>query len=239
MNALDRRHPSQRLYYRNVRIALTVAVAVHAAVLALAPVPLSPPRPAAPGALRMIETSGAFFSGAAGMESRPAPLDRAPSEPAAVAPPAEAVRAADEPVRTIRAADAAPAGAASATGARTTEGTGAGSGSAALEEGPQVFYAYDTAPRVRRKAEPAYPAAAREAGLEGAVVVNLNIDERGRILRAWVAEARAADILVEAALDAAYEFEFEPGTWRGAPVLCTVAIPFQFLLRQTIEVEGR
>lgn len=221
MNALDRRHPSQRLYYRNVRIALIVAIAAHAAILALAPVPLSPPRPLGPQVLRVVETSGALLAGTASPRT------------------VETIRAADGLVRMVPAAEAAPAsaGAGAATGTKAGGGL-AGSGPEALESGPPVFYAYDTAPRALRRVEPAYPAPARAAGLEGTVVVNLNIDERGRILRAWVAESRAADILVEAALDAAYEFEFEPGTWRGAAVPCTVAIPFQFQLKQTLEVEG-
>lgn len=238
MNALDRRHPSQRLYYRNVRMALIAAVAMHAAILAFAPVPLSPPRPLGPQVLRVVETSGALLAGIAGpAEPRePAPVD---AEAAAAASPGtvETIRAVDEPVRTAPAGEAAPGGAGAARGARAASGL-AGSGSPELESGPPVFYAYDTAPRAIRRVEPPYPAEARAAGLEGTVVVNLNIDERGRILRAWVAEARAADILVEAALDAAYEFEFEPGTWRGAAVPCTVAIPFQFHLTHTLEVEG-
>lgn len=236
---LDRRHPSQRLYHRNVRIALSVAVVVHAAVLTLAPVPLAPPRPMGPSMLRVVDTSGLLLSGGAGTRSRAATVEPAVAEPAPSAPTAGTDPSFEEPVRTLHATDAAPGPPASAAEARTAEGAESGGGSAALEEGPPVFYAYDTAPRVRRRVEPAYPARAREAGHEGTVVVNLNIDERGRIQRAWVAEARAADILVEAALDAAYEFEFEPGTWRGAPVRCTVAIPFQFHLKQAIEVEGR
>jgi protein TonB len=238
VNALDRRHPSQRVYYRNVRIALIVAIAAHAAILAFAPVPLSPPRPLGPQVLRVVETSGALLAGIAGpAEPREAASPDAEPAPAASPRTAETIRASDEPVRMVPAEEAAPADAGAGTGTRTAGGL-AGSGSQAQESGPPVFYAYDTAPRALRRVEPAYPATARAAGLEGTVVVNLNIDERGRILRAWVAEARAADILVEAALDAAYEFEFEPGTWRGAAVPCTVAIPFQFQLKQTLEVEG-
>jgi protein TonB len=189
--------------------------------------------------LRVVDTSGLLLSGAAGTRSRAAAVERAGAEPVHSAPASGTDASFEEPVRTLSAMDAGPGPPASAAEARIAEGAESGGGSVALEEGPPVFYAYDTAPRVRRRVEPAYPARARDAGQEGTVVVNLNIDERGRIQRAWVAEARAADVLVEAALDAAYEFEFEPGTWRGAPVRCTVAIPFQFQLKRIIEVEGR
>ena len=108
------------------------------------------------------------------------------------------------------------------------------------EASPPVFYSYDRAPQATRRVEPEYPAAAREMGAEGTVVVNLNIDEQGRILRAWVATANANEILINAALDAAYEFKFTPGMQRDTPVKCTVAIPFQFTLRKILQVtEGK
>ncbi|HET9253141.1 MAG TPA: energy transducer TonB [Candidatus Eisenbacteria bacterium] len=238
MNAFDRRHPSQRRYYRNVRNAMIGAAAAHAAVLALAPVPLPPIPAMRPSVLHMVETPGLLLAG-----GTPAALRSAATDPGASgAPPrlpamVEPIREVPEPVRTMPATAAAPPQASDGrTGAG--HGTGMAGGLGGAEEAPSVFYAYDTAPRATRRVEPPYPPAARAAGLEGTVVVNLNIDERGRILRAWVAEARASDVLVEAALDAAYEFAFEPGTWRGAPVKCTVAIPFQFRLKQTMEVEG-
>ena len=239
MNAFDRRHPSQRRYYRNVRNAMIVAAAAHAALLAFAPMPLPPLRPVGPNVLHLVETSGLFLSAGAPAASRPSgSASDASSAPPRLPAMAEEIREVHEPVRTIPAAEAAPSEA--GTGARPGSGHRGGSAGAygTAEEGPAVFYAYDTAPRATRRVEPPYPAEARAAGYEGTVVVNMNIDERGRILRAWVAEARAADVLVEAALDAAYEFTFEPGTWRGVAVKCTVAIPFQFRLKQTLEVEG-
>ena len=129
-----------------------------------------------------------------------------------------------------------------AAGSRTSTGGGDGSGGAGggggEPEGPPVFYAYDSPPRALKRFEPVYPPEARAQGLEGAVVVNLNIDERGRIMRAWVAQAAAPEILIDAALEAAYHFEFVPGSQRGVPVKCTVAIPFEFRLRRTLEVDG-
>jgi TonB family protein len=107
--------------------------------------------------------------------------------------------------------------------------------SAGSEDGPPLFYAYDAPPRVTHAITPEYPAAARSAGAEGTVIVNVNVDEHGRVTRAWVATAEAPESLIEAALDASYQFVFAAGTMRNVPVPCTVAIPFQFSLRRTFQ----
>jgi periplasmic protein TonB len=236
VNALDRRHPSQRVYYRNVRVAMTVAILAHAAVFAFVPVPLAPFRPLGPDVLRVVEMSGQLLAGSSdrAKEHLAAPDDASPPEGV---PSTDGFRAVEEPVRTTPASTEAGPSGEPRTGV-SGAANGVADGGDMVEEGPEVFYAYDTAPRALRRVEPAYPPEARAADLDGTVVVNLNIDETGRILRGWVAQSNAPEILVAAALDAAYQFEFEPGTWRGAPVRCTVAIPFQFHLKHTVEVEG-
>jgi periplasmic protein TonB len=240
VNALDRRHPSQRRYYRNVRIAMTLAVLTHAAVFAWVPVPHGVPRPFRAQVLTVVEASGLLLARIGEGAAAVAP----PSDVPGPSAPVESFRAVDPAVRTVAAAEEeaiAPGGGAVPTGTSGGEGSGgaAGYGSATADVETEVFYAYDTPPRTKRRVTPAYPAEARAAGLEGSVVVNVNIDDHGRILRAWVAQSNAADVLVSAALDAVYQFEFEPGKWRDTPVRCTVAIPFQFHLKQTIEMEGR
>jgi TonB family protein len=241
VNALDRRHPSQRVYYRNVRVAMAIAVLTHGAILAFVSVPSGSTRTVGSEVLRVVEASGALLAGT--MDSPGGPL-MGPTPDAPATRATEPFRAVDEPVRTVAATDAAPSGGdrgstrARTAGGGVAAGSGVGGGVTGHDEGTEVFYAYDIAPRALHPVEPEYPQAARAAGLEGTVVVNVNIDDRGRILRAWVAQADAADILVAAALDAAYQFEFQPGTWRGEPVRCTVAIPFQFHLNQTMQVEG-
>jgi protein TonB len=202
---------------------MIAAALIHAAVFALAP-------PYRPRPFRMkadfIRVVNAVL---------PAVEEGAPAAPPAPAasPPRERV-VADAAIRTRSGAaelEPGPATAATSTGA---QGSGAAAG-AITDEAPPVFYSYDRPPRAIRRVEPAYPPAAREIGAEGMVVVNLNIDERGRIMRAWVATANANEILINAALDAAYQFEFSPGTQRDIPVKCTVAIPFQFILKKRLE----
>lgn len=138
-----------------------------------------------------------------------------------------------EQLETVPASRVRAAGAAGGVGEGAGGGGAAGSGE---EEGigdePPVFYSYETSPRVVRRVEPEYPLKARVAGEEGTVVINVNIDAAGRILRAWVAESTASESLVEAALDAIYQFQFLPGKQGGYPVKCTVAIPFHFSLKR-------
>lgn len=168
------------------------------------------------------------------LEGSSAAAAATPPSPGTPAPPRERV-VADLSIRTQN-------GAAEIEASRPAQGSagsgsGAGAGVVGGEDGsPSVFYSYDRAPQATRRVEPEYPAAARDMGAEGTVVVNLNIDEHGRILRAWVATANANEILINAALDAAYEFEFKPGMQRETPVKCTVAIPFQFTLRKILQV---
>lgn len=125
---------------------------------------------------------------------------------------------------------APPSAAGSATGSVPAT---AGGGGTLEEDAAPVYYGYDTAPRALRTFEPAYPAAAKYSGFEGTVVININLDERGSILRAWVASANAPELLIATALDAVYQFQFSPGLARGVPVRSTVAVPFRFFLKRS------
>jgi len=232
VSALVGRHPLKERYYRDMRNAIAAAMVLHAAVFIVAP----PYRP------KPFQMKADFIRVVNAVVPT---LDQgtAAAQPAGpVAPPRERV-VADLPVRTSNAAAELPPSSPAPGAPGAGQGSGGGVGTAgvgATDEAPPVFYSYDRAPAVTRRVEPAYPPAARDMGAEGTVVVNLNIDERGKILRAWVAAANANEILVNAALDAAYEFEFAPGTQRDVPVKCTVAIPFQFTLRRTLQVtEGK
>jgi len=217
---------------------MTLAALTHAAVFAWVPVPHGVTRPLRAQVLTVVEASGLLLARIGeGSAAAVAPRSNAP------ATSVESFRAVDPAVRTIAAAEEeaiAPRSGAVSMGTIGGEGSGAAAGYGSTTDGEaEVFYAYDTPPRTKRRVTPAYPAEARAAGLEGTVVVNVNIDDHGRILRAWVAQSNAADVLVSAALDAVYQFEFEPGKSRDEPVRCTVAIPFQFHLKQTIQMEGR
>jgi len=202
----------QRGYYRRVEVALVIAALAHAAFLWTAPPYVPRPYKLASSPLRLVAASVA--GDAAAPESPPStpairPILREFSAPVV----AEQLHAVTEP-------SAASGGVQAGSQGLSPEG----------ESAPPVFYAFDSPPRITRRVYPEYVPFAREQGAEGTVVVNANVDERGRIMRAWIAQASAPEILVEAALDAVYKFEFLPGSAHGYPVKCTVAIPFRFSL---------
>lgn len=94
---------------------------------------------------------------------------------------------------------------------------------------PEMFLAFDTYPQVIQSAKPKYPELARKAEVEGTVVVMVTIDETGKVIKAWIGES-SAEILNEAALEAAYKFRFTPAMQRDVPVKATISIPFRFSL---------
>jgi len=238
------RHPAfdlRRRYHARVRNATVIAILLHGIVFATAP-PYSP-RPAAkrPSPLRLVAVSGGWGVGSAdaGSGGGGAPANASLRESPRALPAGASLF--ESRVTTEPAEVATSAGGTDATirGGGEVKGGVLGEGAGGFEEtGPPVFYDFDTAPRATRRVEPDYPAAARSRDEEGTVVVNVNIDERGRILRAWVAAKDASEALVSAALDAAYQFEFTPGKQRGTPVKCTVAIPFRFNLMEVRQEHG-
>ncbi len=232
MSELDRGHPLQQRYYRNVRNAFIAAMVIHSLIFALTPPYMARPLRMAPDPLRWVEAQGPSVRAAAPSETSPAaPRTAAPRPPEGVVVGA-LIRT--EPAATTQ-ASSAPAPVAASTASTSTEGAGAVN-RYGEEPGPPVFYAYDEPPRVRHRVEPEYPAAARAQGAEGTVVIHVNVDPQGQILRAWVATASAPEILIDAALDAVYQFEFLPGAQRGVNVPCTVAIPFHFSLKQVLQL---
>ena len=239
MSALDHRHPSQARYRRNLRRALAVAVAVHAILFAVVPAYTAAPPRSERDWIRMVDVrpwrSREPWPGSPGSNAPSAGGRVSAEPPTADAEPVRMESAAQ--VETTPAAPPASAGVVATGGgggAGTGGGAGLGGGTGDGDE-PPVFYAYDVAPRVIRRVEPVYPLEARSQGLQGTVVLHVNLDERGRILRAWVARADAPEALIRAAMDAIYQFEFEPGRQKDMAVPCTVAIPFLFHLERVLD----
>jgi protein TonB len=218
VSELDKHHPLRRHYYRRVRNALVVAALAHVGLFLGAPSYRPNPPVMRADPIHLLPTGASIRS------TRMAPVATAGEPGETVAPPA--VRAAVErEIRSEQWLEPEPVGSPSQGGA-------AGPGGPAESQSPPVYYGYDTAPRALKTIDPEYPLVPRNSGLEGAVVINLNLDERGRILRAWVASASAPEVLIAAAIDAVYQFEFAPGLSRGVPVRSTVAIPFRFTLKR-------
>jgi TonB family protein len=77
-----------------------------------------------------------------------------------------------------------------------------------------------------RKISPAYPSLARSAGVQGVVLVEIVIDEKGK-----VADARAIagpNLLRAEAVRAAREWEFKPFSPAGVPVRAAGTLSFRF-----------
>jgi protein TonB len=71
---------------------------------------------------------------------------------------------------------------------------------------------------------------AREAGIEGSVMVKVLIDEKGKVVAASILQSNVTDSMNQAALVAAHRCTFEPAKQRHKPVPVTIAIPFEFRL---------
>ena len=87
---------------------------------------------------------------------------------------------------------------------------------------------YDEYPVVVSAPEPEYPPIAREAGVEGRVVVEALVGRDGRVRRVVVKEGNA--MLAESASKAVKTWRFKPARWRGQAVTAWVAVPVQFRL---------
>ncbi|WP_179299491.1 energy transducer TonB, partial [Rubrivirga marina] len=74
-----------------------------------------------------------------------------------------------------------------------------------------------------------YPELAIRAGVEGQVVVQFVVDERGNVIDPVVLRT-PNPLLTEAALKAVTESRFTPGQQRGRPVRVRYAVPVTFTL---------
>lgn len=87
-----------------------------------------------------------------------------------------------------------------------------------------------TPPRLAQFVEAEYPEAARAAGLEARVLVELVVGTDGRVQDAKVVEP-AGQGFDEAALAAVRQFVFEPATKDGKPISARVRYPYVFEMR--------
>ncbi len=85
-------------------------------------------------------------------------------------------------------------------------------------------------PRALSRAAPQYPASARHKGLEGRVVLQLLVDERGQVRDVRVLDADPPGVFDDAAVAAARRFSFEPATAAGRPTQAWVRQVIRFTL---------
>jgi protein TonB len=79
-----------------------------------------------------------------------------------------------------------------------------------------------------RNVNPEYPPVAMQARVQGVVILDVIIDEQGRIIEARV--LRSIPLLDQAALDAVRQWEYAPTMLNGAPVPVKMTVTVNFTL---------
>ena len=107
--------------------------------------------------------------------------------------------------------------------------SGDGDGSAPM------FVAYDEPPMpvgglISIQRNLVYPEIARRAGIEGTVILHVQIDEKGEVRNIKVMKALDLDVLTEAAIDAVQKVRWKPARQRDEPIMVWVSVPINFSL---------
>ena len=99
-------------------------------------------------------------------------------------------------------------------------------------EGPRVkFIPYDAPPVPLRPIRPKYPEIAQEAGIEGTVVVQVFVDDKGRVKETVILKGIPNTGLDEAATEAIRSVRFRPAKQRERAVGVWISIPVNFRLK--------
>jgi protein TonB len=84
-------------------------------------------------------------------------------------------------------------------------------------------------PPAPQRAEPVYPDMARQAELEGVVMVQIGVNEFGDVVEATIVQG--VEGLNQAAIEAVYKWKFRPAKQRDIPVPVRIVVPIRFVLR--------
>jgi protein TonB len=93
------------------------------------------------------------------------------------------------------------------------------------------FVPYDTPPEPKYWFKPKYPDIARQAGIEGMVILKLLVDTDGAVLKVQVLKS-LHPALDQAAVEAAKSWQFSPARQRDKPVRVWVSFPVNFILKE-------
>jgi len=97
------------------------------------------------------------------------------------------------------------------------------------DEEPLEFFNVSEKPTIVKRAAVKYPPIAQKAGIEGMVLIEFTIDEKGAPIKMTV--KRGHPMLNDAALAAAKEYRFTPAKQGDRAVKVKWQIPFRFRLR--------
>lgn len=98
----------------------------------------------------------------------------------------------------------------------------------AMDEPGDAAAAGERPARVAAAMPPAYPAAAKQQGIAGSVVLLVDVDAQGKPTRVAVEQSSPAGVFDAAALDAVRQWRFEPALSQGKPVAGRVRVPLGF-----------
>ncbi|WP_162588584.1 energy transducer TonB [Variovorax sp. RA8] len=87
----------------------------------------------------------------------------------------------------------------------------------------------DQPTRVLHAVPSPYPREARQAGVQGRVLVEMEVDERGNVARTTII-GESPKLLADAAVSALNQWKFRPHTYRGVPVKVRLRQPITFKL---------
>jgi protein TonB len=173
-------------------------------------------------ALARSRTSSSSSSASPERSHTPAPL--APVEPPTGISP-ETGRDAISP-STINSVSAVERGGGSVDGIGISERPPAAPPTS-TRSGPERLHQGIQAPRKTVDVAPRYPALARETRVEGTVILDVIIDERGTVASTRVLKSVA--LLDQAAIDAVQQWKFTPARLNGEaiPIVMTVTVTFR------------
>jgi len=98
--------------------------------------------------------------------------------------------------------------------------------------GPRVkFIPYDDPPVAKSAINPVYPEIAQEAGIEGTVIVQAFINDKGVVEETIILKGVPNTGLDEAAAEAIKKTRFKPAKQRDRPVGVWISIPVHFTLK--------
>ena len=95
---------------------------------------------------------------------------------------------------------------------------------------PQHFYGFDEPPVLIRLVNPIYPELARQAGIEGTVLLSVLVGKEGQVLEVSILRSDVTPPMESAAIQATRRFRFTPARQNTIPVKARISVPVVFTL---------
>lgn len=86
-------------------------------------------------------------------------------------------------------------------------------------------------PRYQDNPSPKYPSIARKRGYEGTVILEVLVDEKGKVKKLRILSSSTHNLLDKAAMKSVRRWSFEPATQGSAAVAMWVKVPVSFRLK--------